>query len=69
MIEVSKISDFASNHFVAPFTGKNYEESIQRAKDWEKQNLGKVRLVAYFKQTFMGRSILVSYERINTDGN
>lgn len=64
MIEVQKISYFSDAHYIEAFTGKNYEESIQRAEDWAKKNFGLVRLVSYYKQICMGRSILVSYERI-----
>ena len=67
MIEVSKISDFASTSFIAPFTGKNYDESIKRALEWEQRNSDKVKLISYYKQTFMGRSILVEYQRIENE--
>ena len=61
MIEVPKISYFSPNHFINAFTGKNYEESIQKAKEWAL--FSGVKLVAYYKQLAMGRSILVSYMR------
>lgn len=65
MIEVPKISYFSPNHYIEAFTGKNYDESIQRAKDWA---LGSgIKLVPYYKQVAMGRSILVSYEVIENE--
>lgn len=65
MIEVPKISYFSENHYIGAFTGKNYEESIQKAKDWALEN--RVKLISFYKQLCMGRSILVSYERIENE--
>lgn len=69
MIEVSKISYFSPNHLITPFTGKSYDESIQSAETWALENVGKVKLVSFYKQLCMGRSILVSYEEIHENGN
>lgn len=65
MIEVPKLSYFSANHYIKPFTGKNYEESIQKAKDWAIEY--SVKLVAYYKQEAFGRSILVSYQVSEND--
>lgn len=67
MIEVPKISYFSPDHFIGAFTGKNYEESIQKAKDWALEQFGKVKLISYYKQKTFGRSILVSYQKENED--
>jgi hypothetical protein len=67
MIEVPKLSYFSPDHYINPFTGKDYEESIQKAKEWALSN--GVKLVAYYKQKTFGRSILVSYEEKNKDAN
>ena len=64
MIEVSRISYFSPNHYISAFTGKTYDESLQKASDWQLENTGKIKLISFYKQICMGRSILVSYERI-----
>ena len=67
MIEVPKISYFSTDHFIGAFTGKNYEESIQKAKDWALAS--GVKLISYYKQQLLGRSILVSYTKEKEDEN
>ncbi len=69
MIEVPKISYFSPNHMITAFTGKNYDESIQKAQDWAVEHFGKVKLISYYKQKTWGRSILVSYSKENENGN
>lgn len=65
MIEVPRLSYFSPNSLITAFTGKNYEESSQKAQDWALQYFGKVRLISYYKQKAFGRSILVEYEKSN----
>jgi len=49
------------------FNGKNYEASLNEAYEWAKSNnendkiLDKIVLVDYYPQSFMSRSVLVSY--------
>lgn len=69
MIEVHKISYFSANHYINAFTGKKYDESIQKEKDWALEHLGKIELVSYYKQKTFGRSILVEYKRSDDENN
>lgn len=61
MIEVSSPAHFSPDHYIDAFTGKDYEDSIQKAKLFALES--GVKLSAYFKQKAFGRSILVSYTR------
>lgn len=63
MIKVTSPSHFNTEHHIVYFTGKKtYDDAIKEAKEWAEQN--KVELVAYFEQSAFGKSILVSYRRI-----
>lgn len=63
MTKVTSPSQFNSDHRIAYFTGKkSYDDAIKEANEWAERN--KVELISYFEQSAFGKSILVSYRRI-----
>ena len=61
MRKVNSPSQFSDGHFIASFSGKNYEEAINLAQEWSGRD--GTTLVSYYEQTAHGKSILVSYKR------
>lgn len=61
MRKVNSPSQFSDDHFIASFSGKNYEEAINLAQEWSGRD--GTTLVSYYEQTAHGKSILVSYKR------
>lgn len=61
MRKVNSPSQFSDDHFIASFSGKNYEEAINLAQEWSGRD--GATLVSYYEQTAHGKSILVSYKR------
>lgn len=61
MRKVSSPSQFSDDHFIASFSGKNYEEAIKLAGEWSVRT--GATLVSYYEQIAHGKSILVSYKR------
>lgn len=60
MIQVSSPSHFPEDAHIAFFTGKNYSDAIQAAKD-EANRVG-ASLISWYEQKAFGKSILVSYK-------
>ena len=61
MRKVNSPSQFSDDHFIASFSGNNYEEAIKLAQEWSGRD--ETTLVSYYEQTAHGKSILVSYKR------
>lgn len=61
MRKVNSPSQFSDDHFIASFSGKNYEEAIKLAQEWSGRD--GTTLVSYYEQAAHGKSILVSYKR------
>ena len=61
MRKVNSPSQFSDDHFIASFSGKNYEEAVKLAQEWSGRD--GTTLVSYYEQTAHGKSIVVSYKR------